>query len=70
MTVRTPQTYYSDGWVVTFTTKRKKTFYDILKWNKLGTNQSLIKSGRLIDEKPQSLITDLINGDAKMGDSV
>ena len=64
--MRTPNSFHSNGWVVEFVVKKKEIFYNVLKWNKQGTTQSLIKSAKYNGEKPQSLLTELINGDANL----
>ena len=63
--VRTPKIFCSKPYVVEFTVKRKEIFYTVSLWNESGSHLSLIKSAKYNGEKPESLLTQLINGDAK-----
>lgn len=53
---RPPRIYYFKHGVIEFFVKSKQIFYNLKIWNKEGTHQSLIKTGKYNGEDPKSLI--------------
>ena len=64
--VRTPKPFFFRGYMIQFRTKRKEVFYNVSVWNESGTRLSLIKSEKYNGEKPELLITKLINGEGNL----